>query len=292
MSKNEQKILVTGATGRQGGAVVRQLLLSGFPVRALTRNPDRPAVRALAEKGVEICRGDFNDRSSLTRAVAGCQGVFSVQNFFEGGFEAEVVHGKLLADAAKAAKVKHFVYTSVAGAERHSGIPHFESKWLIEQHIRSLSLPCTIFRPVTFMESFIAFNFLQDGKLVIALPPETKLQVISARDIGVFVAQAFNDPDDFIGREIEIAGDELTMPELAKLFSQALGEPVTYRQLPLEELQASSEELALMFKWFQTKGTIADIELLRQLHPGLMAWSTWLSEVGLPMLKQQTGSKR
>ena len=147
----ERLVLVTGATGRQGGAVARNLLGRGFRVRALTRDPQKPSARSLAEHGVEIVRGDLDDRSSVDLALDSVYGVFSVQNPIEAGMEGEIRQGKTLADAAKAAGLKHFVYSSMGSAHRVTGIPTFESKWEVEEHIRGTGLPYTVLRPVFFI---------------------------------------------------------------------------------------------------------------------------------------------
>ncbi len=152
----DRTILVGGATGNQGGAVLRQLLAAGWQVRALSRTPSSPKAQALAVRGVEVVAGDMNTVSSLVRALDGVYGVFSVQNFMDAGVEVEVQQGKNLADAAKQAGVSHLVYSSVGGAERSSGVAHFESKGAIERHIQGLGLPATILRPVLFMENFQA----------------------------------------------------------------------------------------------------------------------------------------
>lgn len=156
MYSHEETILVTGATGQQGGAVTRHLLAGGWRLRALIRDPEKPAARALAENRVELVQGDLNDRASLNRALKGVYGVFSMQNFWlpDVGAEGEVRQGKTIADAATAAGVQHFVYTSVGAAHRGMGQAHFASKWEIEQHIRALGLPATILRPVSFMENY------------------------------------------------------------------------------------------------------------------------------------------
>ena len=142
-------ILVTGATGQQGGAVARELLERGFGVRALTRDPEKPVARELAERGAEVVRGDLDDRPSLERALEGVHGVFSVQQFFEAGYEGEVRQGSGLAEAAKAADVSHLVYSSVGSAHRDTGLPHFESKWEVEES----GVGYTILRPVFFMQN-------------------------------------------------------------------------------------------------------------------------------------------
>src|SRR5262245_45474930 len=150
MVNTDKTVLVTGATGRQGGAVIRHMLPKGWKLRALTRNPDGPAAQDLADQGVEVMRGDLEDPTSLERAVRGVYGVYSVQDFWTVGAKREVQQGKNMADAAKKFGVEHFVYSSVGGAERNSGIDHWESKWEVEKHIRKLGLPATIIRPAAF----------------------------------------------------------------------------------------------------------------------------------------------
>jgi uncharacterized protein YbjT (DUF2867 family) len=282
MNNNDRMILVTGATGKQGGAVARHLLADGWRVRALVRDPNSPAAKALAAKGVELAQGDLEDRGSLESALHGAYGVFSVQTFAgPDGPAGETRQGKLLADVAKAEGVQHFVYSSVGGAERHTGIPHFESKWQIEEHIRDLGLPATIFRPVFFMDNLRApWSAPRDGVLAVGLRPATRLQMVAVDDIGAFVALAFARPQEFTGKEIELAGDALTMPEVADAFTRVTGQPVRFVEVPLEQVRSRSEEVAKMYAWFNDHGYDADIEALRRLHPGLMDFETWLRQTG------------
>ncbi len=270
-----RKILVTGATGQQGGAVAQQLLANGFDVRIMTRNPDQPSVAALKEKGAEVVVGDFDDADSLARALDGVDGAFSVQNL-NNGIDAEEKWGIAFADAAKEAGVKHFVYTSVGSADANTGIPHFESKWRIEEHIRDIGLPATILRPVFFMENW-RFNkdAIENGQLPQALSPETKLQQVATEDIGRFAALAFGDPEKWIGRAFDIAGDEVTMEETAR----ALGKEVTYTQIPWETLQEYvGEEMTTMYRWFEKEGYSTDIDALREEVPELQSFETFLKK--------------
>src|SRR5215475_14314806 len=154
MSDAEKWVLISGATGRQGGAVIRHMLKKGWNLRALTRDPNSKAAQELQRKGVEVVQGDLEDPASLERAARGVYGIFSVQDYWVAGFLREVQQGKNLADIAKKTGVTHFVYSSVGGAERSSGIAPWETKWEIEKHIRQLGLPVTIFRPTGFMEIY------------------------------------------------------------------------------------------------------------------------------------------
>jgi len=279
-------VLITGATGRQGGAVVRHMLPRGWKLRALTRNPDSGIAQELARLGVEVVRGDLEDSTSLDRAVRGSYGVYSVQDFWSVGARREVQQGKNLADAAKKAGIAHFVYSSVGGAERNSGIDHWESKWEIEQHIRELNLPATILRPVAFMENYyidqVELGLLR-GKLVDPVRADKPYQTIATDDIGAFVALVFERPKEFIGQALEIAGSELTNLEAAEVFSRVLGKKVKFRRLPLPIVRlVLGKEYYQMFHWFNHAGFNADIEGLRRRYPEvhLRSLEEWLRDEG------------
>ncbi|HEY8151658.1 MAG TPA: NmrA/HSCARG family protein [Vicinamibacteria bacterium] len=251
-------ILVTGATGHQGGAVVRALLVGGHKVRALTRKPDGEAARVLAGKGAEVVRGDLDDAASLEKALAGAWGVFAVQNTWEAGVQGEEEQGKRLAELARRAGVAHYVYTSVASAHRRTGIPHFENKWRIEQTVRALSFPSyAILRPVFFMENFQGPFFkpgLDQGKLAVALHADTPLQMIAVDDIGAYGRLVFEQAAHFSGRELDIAGDELTMPEAARVLGDAMKKKLEFVAVPIEEVRKDSADYALMLEWFDRVG--------------------------------------
>jgi len=264
MSNKEKLILVAGATGRQGGAVTKNLLEKGFAVRGMTRNPEGEKALALKSNEVEIVKADMNDPDSLTAALDGVYGVFSVQNFWEAGNEDEVAQGKALADAAKAADVKHFVYSSVASANKNTNLSHFNSKFEIEEHIRSIDLPHTIFRPVFFMENFFMMKEqIDNNKFMNAILPDIPLQMVAANDIGRFVALAFESPDRYIGETIELAGDSVTYAKVAELFSKEIGKDVSYTPISLDDFRnAMGDEYAKMIDWFNTVGYEVNIDEL------------------------------
>lgn len=264
MATQPKTVLVTGATGQQGGAVTRSLLRQGHKVRALTRNPNKAA--GLAKAGAEIVKGDLTDKATCERALQGTDGVFAVSTFIEAGMDVEVQQGITLADAAKKANVKHFVYTSVGSANRNTGVPHFDTKWKVEQHISQLGLPATILRPVWFMENFGTY-FLPspEGVLVVPLRPDKKLQMIAVQDIGEFGAAAFLRPDEFIGQAIDLAGDEMTPPEVAAHLSRTMGRPIQFQQMPDEQVEPTmGYDFAVMFRWLNEVGFSVDIPALRQ----------------------------
>ncbi len=274
-------ILVTGATGKQGGAVADQLLKDGWMVRALTRKPEREEAIALDGKGAQIIKGDLDEPMSLRTALHGVYGVFSVQDSWEHGVEKEITQGKRLADEAKHCGVNHFIYSSVGCAHRNTGIPHFESKWEIEKHIRSLGIKHTILRPAFFMENFLEPEMkreIKSGSLPLGLYPERSLQMIAVKDIGVFTTIAFDNPDDYIGREMDIAGDECTGPRMAEILGSTIGREVIYRQTPMESLKNRGQEMYSMYDWFNKKGYEADIKALRKIYPELMSFERWTKE--------------
>lgn len=260
MATQQGPILITGATGKQGGATAKYLLDKGYKIRAMTRKPDGAEAKALASRGAEIVQGDLDDPKSLERALAGVWGTFAVQNTWEAGVEKEEEQGKRFAEVARKAGVKHFVYTSVGSAHRSTGIPHFDNKWRIEQSVRSLDFSShVIIRPVFFMENLPSPWFLHGDKLVSSLEPDTKLQMIAADDIGKYGALAFEKPSELNRAEIDIAGDAVTLPEAARAISELTGKKVEYAQIPVSEIRKNSEDFALMLEWFDRTGYDADI---------------------------------
>jgi len=264
MAIQSKPILVTGATGQQGGAVARALLGKGQKVRVMTRHPEKAA--SLTQAGAEIVQGDLTDQANLQMALRGVYGVFAMSTPFEAGMEAEVRQGIMLADAAKQAGIAHYVYTSVGSAHRDTGIPHFDSKWRVEQHIRQIGLPATILRPVWFMENFTTFaKPSAEGVLMLPMKPATKLAMVALKDIGEFGAAAFLRPKDFLGQAIDLAGDELTMPETAALLTKAMGRPIRFQEFPIDQAEATmGHDLAMMFRWFNEVGYAINIPGLKQ----------------------------
>jgi uncharacterized protein YbjT (DUF2867 family) len=280
----DRLIVVTGATGKQGGATAQHLLRKGFRVRALTRDPEQASAQALQQQGAEVVAGNLDDRASLDRALEGAYGAYSVQNFWETGYQREIDQGLRLADAARDAGVEHFVYSSVASAHRDTGLAHFESKWRIEQHVRELGIPYTIFRPVWFMENWegpFLRPFILSGTLTLPLDPEVNFQQIAVDDVGGIAAMAFEHRDDWLGREVDIASDEGPISEVVETFARVIGRPVAYHQVPWDEYRkAAGEEYHDMFRWFQDVGYDADIPPLRKEYPQLTSFEQYLRRAG------------
>jgi uncharacterized protein YbjT (DUF2867 family) len=210
--------------------------------------------------------------------MTGVWGVFSVQTPFEGGVEQEEAQGKRLATLAREAGVQHFVYASVGSVHRATGIPHFDNKWRIEQTVRSLGFPShVILRPVFFMENLLSPWFLNGDAIFVAIRPDTVLQMIAVEDVGRYHARAFLDAERLNRREIDIAGDALTMPDAAKALSTGLGRAISFVPIPIEEVRKNSEDIALMLEWFDRVGFDVDIPALEKEFGGsgtrLAAWA-------------------
>jgi uncharacterized protein YbjT (DUF2867 family) len=286
MGNGDKTILITGATGRQGGAAIRHLLPKGWKLRALTRNPNGYTAKQLSGQGVEIVQGDLEDSASLERVAGGVYGIFSVQDYWVAGFRREVQQGKNLAEIAKKTGVAHFVYSSVGGAERNTGIAPWESKWEIEKHIRQLGLPATIFRPTGFMEIYHMLELeagLLMGRFLDPVRHDKPYQSIATDDIGAFVALAFDRPKEFIGMELEIAGSELTPRQTADVFSRVMAKPVKYGRLPMLAARILlGRDFHAMFRWLNRDGFQANIPELRRKYPEIRLHSLedWLREDG------------
>ena len=257
-------ILITGATGQQGGAVAKELLQKKYKVRAMTRKPDSDQAKELSKLGAEVVYGDLDKPESLEKALEGCWGTFAVQNTWEAGVEKEEEQGIRFAEIAKKKNIQFYFYTSVGSAQRNTGVPHFENKWRVEEKVRSLKFAFyTILRPVFFMDNLASPWFkpaIDNGQLAVAMKPNTILQMIAVEDIGKYGMWVYENYEKLNGKEIDIAGDELTMPEAAELISKAKGDKVSFVQVPIEEIRKFSEDYALMLEWFDKVGYDADIE--------------------------------
>ncbi|MET7396721.1 NmrA family NAD(P)-binding protein [Dactylosporangium sp. NPDC005572] len=274
-------VLVTGATGQQGGATARALLRAGRPVRALVRSVSSPAAQALAAEGAELVPGDLTDRASLDRAMSGVDGVFSVQ---PAGVAPhfnpdEVRMGVTVADAAAAAGVGHLVYTSVGGADRDTGVSHWNTKGEIERHIAALGLPATILRPVMFMENHAdpQYGVLGRHSVLRMVAPGQHVQMIAVRDIGEFAALAFADPGYYVGRALELAGDDLPREALVAAVERTVGHPLDLPPLPAEAVAEMRANVDRLHGVESFGGWQADVPALRALHPGLLTFDDWLA---------------
>ena len=273
-------VLVTGITGKQGGATAKALRRMGHHVHGLVRNPTSGAALALEAQGVRLVAGDFTNPTALEAAMRGVHAVFAMTTPFEAGVEAEVAQGKALVDGAAAARVEHFVYSSVASADQGTGIPHFESKFAVEQHLKASGLPWTVIAPVYFMENLFlpqTLAGLKDGVYAAPMPKGVALQQVAVRDIGEFAAHALTQGRSFFGERIEVAGDALSGAAVAAHIREVTSKPIEYVELPIEQIRAWMEDVALMYEWFISTGYSVDLPKLRARYPeiGWQSFGEW-----------------
>ena len=278
-----QTLLILGATGQQGGATINALLEDkrGRDIKALVRDPSSKGAQALERRGVTLVKGDLDDEASVKRAMKGVYGVYSVQTPLEGGPEREEKQGKMVADAASKAGVEHFVYSSVAGSDRQSGVPHFESKHRVEQHIAQLGLPATILRPVLFMDNFNTFQFrtIMLAMFRTYVAEHVKVQMVATADIGRLAADAFNGSDRYLGQAIELAGDAVTRKELVRAMRGAGLKPAISLKVPSFLQVKVPAEYESMMRWIANEGFQADIPTLRSQHHSLTTVPEWARKV-------------
>jgi uncharacterized protein YbjT (DUF2867 family) len=288
----KKKILVFGATGAQGGSVARALLARGvYAVRAITRNPDSDRAQELRMLGAEIVKGDLDDPPSLNAALLGCYGAFGVTNFWE-HFGREREQGINLVNAVAAANLQHFVFSTlppIANATNgalHS--PHFDLKAEHEALAKKLGIPSTFVHVPFYYENFLAFfppRPNEEGVLQFGFPQgDTPLAAMSVEDVGRIVARIFEQPEQYLGQVIAIAGDEIPATEYASKMSAALGREVRYNYVPREVFASfgfpGAEDLADMFEFYRLHipSRKHAIEQWRAITPELQSFGTWVEK--------------
>ncbi|WP_169811823.1 NmrA/HSCARG family protein [Nocardia sienata] len=285
-------ITVFAASGRQGCAAVHALLAAGCPVRAVVRDPSRDAARRLADRGAEVVPGSLDDMDAVGEALRGAAGLFLYQPGFispratpDIGPDDELRRGRAIIDAAVQAGVGHIVYSSALSADRPDTSPLLRPKTQLEEYLRSTHVPATILRPVGFMENYLgAFRGLRpDGVLASTTPPDVVEQLVAVADIGSFAARALTEPADWMGREMDIAGDELTTPQIAASIAAATGRAVRYQQISLDEIRAQNPQraAALAGMYDDVDRPAADLRNCRAANPDLIGFDTWLGTPGV-----------
>ena len=295
MKHSGQIILVTGATGTQGGATARELLAAQYRVRVLTRNPGSPQASALAARGAEIVKGDMDAPDTLVAAMQGAHGVFSVQRPAAMDSDSERRHGRALIEAALRSSVRHFVHTSVCEAGKHTDFPRWSTgywyqkywtdKWDVEQAVREAGFPLwTVLRPAFMMDNCARpkaqsmFPHLRSGRILTALLPETHLQLIAADDVGAFAKAAFMNSAQFNRKNIDLAAEALTMSKVAAILSQQL-----HRTVRAESVSPRAAREAGIFpgwartqEWINEVGYRADIGALKAYGIALTSFTEWV----------------
>jgi uncharacterized protein YbjT (DUF2867 family) len=261
-------VVVTGSTGKQGGAVARNLLERGHKVRALTRDPNSSQATSLANAGAALVAASLDDTAAITMALEGATSLFAMTTPFGGGADAEIRQGVAAADAAMAAGV-HLVFTSVGSANRQTGVPHFDSKYEVEKHIAKIGARATILAPVYFMEN-LSFGKEQLAKGVYGstLPPTRTLAQVAVADIGAVAVRVLEDARRFTGKRFDLASDELTGNDVVAILARVTGRPFSYYQVPLDVIrQAMGEDVAKMGEWLDRVGFTVDRAALRREFP-------------------------
>lgn len=283
METEGRTIAVTGATGRQGGAVARRLLRDGWQVRAVTRNPRSAPAQALAALGASIVQGDMEVPDSLRPAFVGAYGVYSVQTPYPHGSQAEIRQGKHVAEVARAAGVQHLVYGSAGIGRRGTGIPSWESKLQVEEHMHALGLPLTVLRPMAFMELMTDKSFYPAISTWQVMPAlvggSRKIPWLCTDDLGVIAAQAFARPNDFIGQDLRIASDERSLDECRSLYRAVWRKNPPRFPLPawiFARFGFIGKDLSTMWRWLRTATFDVDLEMTRSIHPEALSVESWL----------------
>lgn len=275
----EGSMLVLGATEGQVGAVLAAVLARGARVRALVRNPAGGAARRLAGRGVEVVAGSLNDEESLAAAMDGIAGVFALTTPFEAGVDAEVEQGRAILAAARRVRVPHLLFSSVAGANQHSGVPHFDSKAVIETELVAADLPYTILGPTYFFDNALGgADQIRAGVLDLPLPSDRPLQQLARPDLGAFAADVLSDPERYAGRRIELASDAPTPAQMASALGDALGRPVRHEQTPLNAI--GNPDMHAMWAFLNGPGYQVDISALHHAHPegGWTRFTDWADD--------------
>jgi uncharacterized protein YbjT (DUF2867 family) len=276
-------VVVSGATGLQGGAVARHLLREGWSVRALTRDPTRPSARALAALGAQVVAGDLEDIASLRPVVAGAYGVYSVQNPYLSGPEREVRQGINLAEVAQAEGIQHLVYGSAGTGQPGTGVPSWETKLRVEAHMQALGLPLTVLRPMAFMELLTERKFFPPVGAWQVMPQlmgaSRPLGWLCTNDLGVIAARVFADPERFVGQELSLASDVQSLAECRALYREVLGRNPPRYPVPAGLFRwfgFPGQDLTRMWRWLRTNPLELDPGPTRALHPGALTMPEWL----------------
>ncbi len=281
-TNDNRRILVVGATGKQGGAVARHLLKNGFKVRALTRNAESPAAKRLTEQGAEVVVGNLDYRDSLQQVMAGANRIFSVQNYWEKGvgYEGEIRQGRNLADVAKACGVQHFVQSTMAdGCTFPNQLEHFKSKAEVEQYIKAIQIPYTFLGTVTFMDNVLdsvfggawTFPFIAS-----VMKPEIPYHMLAVDDMGGIAAAVFANPTKYIGQKINMMSDCPTVPEMKQIYKQVSGRSAKWFRLPAWLCQLMNREFVEQLKWQSAGNWVFNAEDARAVYPNLTSFQKFL----------------
>ncbi len=275
--------LVLGATGQQGGAVARALLLRGHPVRALTRKEESPAARALAELGATVVAGDLDRPGSLGPAFAGVHGVFSVQDYYAPGvgLAGEIRQGRAVISAAQTAGVRHIVQSTMGDGLQPGGPAHFLSKAVLERDVRASGLRWTLLGTVWFMDNLLnpaMTPHLTFPVLSGSLKPGTRFQMLAVKDLGWMAAEALTDSAAWAGRKINLAGDTMTVDQMKAAYHEVTGRRSKSWSLPAALFRRLAPEFAAQLRWHNDVGFAFSESDLRAINPQAQSFRQFLRD--------------
>jgi uncharacterized protein YbjT (DUF2867 family) len=278
---DSKTIAVVGATGRQGGQVVRRLLKDGWHVRALTRKPASKRAEALTSLGAEVVQADLNDRSSLETAFQNAYGVFNMQAPVPGRIEVEIAQGRNAAEAARNTGIQHVVYGSAGPGHTKTGIEQWDAKIEVRQAMKELGLPLTTLRPMAFMELMVDPTYYPQSSTWYIWPKlmstDIKIPWISVQDVGVIAAKAFANPDVYLGKDLPLAADARSLAECREIYRRVRGKDPQRFPLPMFLFEKFvGRDIPNMWRWLNTHPVSLDTSQTREIHPEALTVEAWL----------------
>lgn len=275
-------VAVVGATGRQGSAVVRHLVREGWQVRGLTRDPSSAASRALRERGVELHRVDFDDLFSLQRALHGAYGVFNVQNPMTSSVEAEVRHGRHVAEAAADAGVRHVVYGAAGVGDEPTGVGSWDSKITVAEEFRARGLSLTVLRPMAFMELMTDKAYYPSVSVWHVMPKlmgsSRPVGWLCTDDLGAVVARVFADPQRWGGTSLSLVADIQSIDQCRDIWRDVTGHPPRGFPMPVRLFERFvGTDLTTMWRWLRSAQFDISTETVRELLPDALSVREWLA---------------
>ena len=284
ISKEGKAIVVVGATGRQGGQVVRHLVKDGWQVRALTHKQETKKAAALKSLGVEVMPVELNDKSSLEPAFRQAYGVFNMQAPVPGKIDIEIQQGRNVAEAARAAGIRHVVYGSAGIGDTRTGIEQWDAKIEVAKAMKELGLPLTVLRPVAFMELMTDPSYYPQSSTWYIWPKLTgedyKIAWISVQDVGAIAAKAFADPDTYAGQDLSLAADVKSLAECREIYREVRGKYPPRFPMPMFLFEKFvGKDIPNMWRWLRKNPLEFDTRQTKQIHPGAMDVRTWLGSL-------------
>lgn len=285
MFSNEGKMIaVVGATGRQGGQVVRHLLDAGWRVRAITRKPKSKKAKTLKELGADIAKADLEDQASLESAFENAYGIYNMQPPAPGKMHIEIRQGRNAAHAAKKTGIKHLIYGSAGPGHTKTGIEQWDAKIEITLAMKDLGLPLTTLRPMAFMELMVDPSYYPNSSTWYVWPKlmrnDRKIPWISVRDIGAIVAKAFANPDEYLGRDLPLASDARSLDECRNIYREVTGRYPSRFPMPKFLFEAFvGKDIPNMWRWLDKNEVSLDTSDTCRVHPEAMTVRTWLQSI-------------